>query len=69
MVISSEVHLVKPMREIYDRVRDGLGVAADEICFIDDSEMNCRGAEEAGWHAIRFESIEQAAATFKEMSR
>jgi len=69
MVISSEVHLVKPMREIYDRVREGLGVAADEICLVDDSEMNCRGAEEAGWRAIRFEGVEQVTATFKEMVR
>lgn len=66
-VISSEVHLVKPMREIYDRVREGLGVAADEICFFDDSPVNCRGAEDAGWRAIRFQDVGQAAAAFEEM--
>jgi len=69
MVISSEVHLVKPMREIYDMVRERLDVAADEICFFDDSELNCRGAEEAGWHAIRFADADQASAAFEELCR
>jgi len=66
-VISSEVHLVKPMREIYDLVRGNLGVAADEICFFDDSPLNCRGAEEAGWRTVRFESVDQASAAFEEI--
>lgn len=68
-VISSEVHLVKPMREIYDLVRGNLGAAADEICFIDDSSLNCRGAEDAGWRAIRFENVEQSAVAFEEMTK
>jgi len=68
-VISSEVHLVKPMRAIYDLVRDRLGVAADEICFFDDSEQNCRGAEEAGWRAIRFACVDQASAAFGGLCR
>jgi len=68
-VISSEVHLVKPMREIYDMVREGLDVAADEICLFDDSEVNCRGARAAGWRAICFENVEQASAAFEEMEK
>jgi len=68
-VISGEVHCVKPMREIYDMVRERLGVAADEICFFDDAPANCRGAEEAGWRAIRFENVEQAAAAFEERTK
>lgn len=64
LVISCEAHLVKPMREIYDLVRDRLGVAAGDICFIDDSEANCRGAEAAGWRALRFTGNAQVESAF-----
>ena len=57
MVISGEVHMHKPMREIYDLLRDRIGLPGGELCFVDDSETNCRGAEAAGWKAVRFTSV------------
>ena len=60
LVVSSEVHLVKPMPEIYRLVEKNLGVAAEEIVFVDDSRVNCEGAERVGWRTVRFESNEQA---------
>lgn len=53
-VISSEVHLVKPMREIYDMIAERMGLSAPTLVFVDDSEINCRGAVDAGWRAVRF---------------
>ena len=62
LVVSSEVHVVKPMPEIYAIVERSLGVKADEVVFVDDSRINCEGAERVGWRAVRFESNAQAEA-------
>ena len=62
LVVSSEVHFVKPMPEIYALVEKKLGVGPDEIVFVDDSRVNCEGAERAGWRTVRFESNDQAEA-------
>ena len=65
MVISGEVKLYKPMREIYDLLRERIGLPAGALCFFDDVEANCAGARAAGWHAIRFATNDQAAADFE----
>lgn len=69
LVVSCEVHLVKPMREIYDLTAQKLGVDGSRICFFDDSEMNCRGARDARWQAVRFDSFDTAVADFESMVR
>jgi putative hydrolase of the HAD superfamily len=66
LVVSSEVHVVKPMPEIYALVEKNLGVGPDEIVFVDDSRINCEGAERAGWRVVRFESNDQVEAAFAE---
>lgn len=60
IVISGEERMYKPQRQIYDLLRDRIGLPAEELCFIDDVEANCQGARDAGWHAIRFVDNEQA---------
>ena len=67
MVISGEVKLYKPMREIYDLLRERIGLPAEALCFFDDVEANCAGARAAGWHAIRFATNDQAAADFESL--
>ena len=64
MVISGEVRLYKPQRAIYDLLRERIGLPANELLFIDDVEGNCRGAEEAGWHALRFVTNDQVERDF-----
>ena len=59
-VVSGEVRLYKPMREIYDLLRGRLGIEAGRICFFADAESNCQGARDAGWQAIRFSNVKQA---------
>ncbi|MGN0854909.1 MAG: HAD-IA family hydrolase [Kiritimatiellia bacterium] len=67
MVISGEERLYKPQRAIYDRLRERIGLAADELCFFDDVEANCAGARAAGWRAIRFTTTAATAAAFEEL--
>ena len=45
---SYELHLLKPGREIYQKVVDEIGVRPDEILFIDDAAANIEGAESVG---------------------
>lgn len=68
MVISGEVKLYKPMREIYDLLRERIGLKASELCFIDDVEANCQGARDAGWSALRYESNDQIEKLFDEFA-
>ena len=65
LVISGEEHLYKPMKEIYDLLRDRIGLKAEELLFIDDVKGNCDGARAAGWKAMRFVSNEQAECDFR----
>ncbi len=46
--VSGELGLIKPQPEIYQRVLDDLGVSAAEAVFIDDREVNVRGAQALG---------------------
>lgn len=68
LVISGEAKMYKPQRQIYDLLRERIALQPGELCFFDDAEANCRGAREAGWHAILFKSNEQAARDFDALS-
>ena len=53
VVISGDVGVAKPQREIFDRGAEELGLAPNELLFIGDNpENDVRGARQAGWHAI-----------------
>jgi HAD superfamily hydrolase (TIGR01509 family) len=69
LVVSCEVHLVKPMREIYELTARELGVDGSAICFFDDSELNCQGARDAGWQAVRFDAFDSAVSGFEDIIR
>lgn len=69
MVISGEARMFKPMREIYDLLRERIGLPAGEICFFDDVEANCQGARDAGWNTVRFVDCGQAARDFEALLR
>ena len=53
-ILSHELALRKPQREIYEAALKMAGTKADETVFIDDLEENCEGARKAGLHAIRY---------------
>lgn len=53
-ILSHELALRKPQREIYEAALRLSGTVPEETVFIDDLEENCEGARKAGLHAIRY---------------
>ncbi|MCO4763312.1 MAG: HAD family phosphatase [Myxococcales bacterium] len=60
VVISGEVKMVKPTPEIYRLTLNELGVTSNQSLFIDDSEVNIRGAEALGIPSLLFRDNETA---------
>ncbi|WP_037682693.1 HAD family hydrolase [Streptomyces cellulosae] len=58
LVMSFEVGLRKPQREIFELAAKRAGFAAEECVLVDDLEVNCEGARAAGWQAVHFVSTE-----------
>jgi len=51
---SFQVGLAKPDPAYFTRVTEALGVAPEEAVFVDDMEVNVRGARRAGLRAVHF---------------
>jgi glucose-1-phosphatase len=64
--LSYRLGAVKPDREIYDRVIAELGVAPEQILFVDDNQINVDGAIDAGIRAHRVSGVEGARAAIDE---
>ncbi|HET9074565.1 MAG TPA: HAD family phosphatase [Solirubrobacteraceae bacterium] len=60
IVDSGFVGLRKPDPAIYRLTQERLAVAAEEILFIDDMEVNITAASAAGWQTVQFETNDQA---------
>ncbi|MBR1871951.1 MAG: HAD family phosphatase [Bacteroidales bacterium] len=54
MVVSGDVHLLKPYPEIYRALLDKYALDPSECVFIDDNPANVAGAETVGIRGIRF---------------
>ncbi len=67
MVISAEIHLMKPDPRIYQHALQRLGVAAQEAVFIDDMLRNVEGACSQGMNAIHFRQRSQALAELERL--
>ncbi|MBQ0151048.1 MAG: HAD family phosphatase [Bacteroidales bacterium] len=68
-IISSEEHMIKPDKEIYDRICERFGLMADECVFTDDRVINVEGARKAGMKAITFHNAAQFEAELEEYLR
>ena len=53
-LVSCDVKVVKPMREIYQIFIDRFGMDPEECLFIDDATINVAGAVACGWNGIVF---------------
>ena len=52
--LSYEMHLAKPDKAIFEKVLQDANLLPEETLFIDDSEANCKAAEEVGIHAHHY---------------
>ena len=59
VVISSEVGMIKPSRDIFELASEQIGVPAGETVFIDDRPVNTDGAEVTGMKTILFTTNKQ----------
>lgn len=67
VILSSDVHLIKPDPNVFTLAAERLGLLPDECVMIDDREENCEGASRAGLHTVWFASNEQAVAELERL--
>jgi putative hydrolase of the HAD superfamily len=60
--LSFEIGVVKPDRELFDRVARMLPAPPDRVLFLDDNAINVDGARAAGFVARRVQGVEEARA-------
>ena len=58
--LSHELGLLKPDRDLFDRVAELAGITADRILFLDDNIINVDGARAAGFTAMHTRGVEEA---------
>ncbi len=56
---SSELHLLKPQKEIFVRFCQIHNLAPEECLFIDDQLENVQGARNTGWQAYQFVGVDE----------
>jgi HAD superfamily hydrolase (TIGR01509 family) len=66
MIFSAEIRAAKPSDAAFAAAEARLGLAGDDILFIDDSAANVGAAKRRGWDAILFQSNDQIAAALAE---
>jgi putative hydrolase of the HAD superfamily len=57
MVDATHTRILKPDPRAYELAREGFGLAADEIVFVDDQPRNVAGARAVGIHGIHFDIV------------
>lgn len=60
VVDSAFVACRKPEPQIYELTLERIGMPAEACLFVDDLEVNCEGAREAGMSAVHFRDNDQA---------
>lgn len=58
MVISYDVLMIKPNKNIYLKLLDKYGLKANECLFMDDLDVNVEGAKSVGINAFVFKDLE-----------
>ena len=59
ILLSVEVHMVKPQPEIFSLAAERLGVELSACVLVDDGSINCDGAVAVGMQAVLYKSFEQ----------
>jgi putative hydrolase of the HAD superfamily len=58
--LSFELGLLKPDRDLFERIAQLVPVPPDRVLFLDDNAINVEGAIAAGFRAVRTRGIEEA---------
>lgn len=66
VLISSEVGIVKPQRELFELAATRLGVQPEACVMIDDSSENIDGARAAGMNGVVFNDVDQCQQALQE---
>ena len=66
-VISYQIQMIKPDREIYEYILNKYGLLPEESVFIDDRPENVEGAKAVGMSGILFENFEQTSGELEKM--
>lgn len=59
-IFSYRVNMVKPDREIYEKIISEYHLIPEETVFLDDMPVNIDAAKKCGLHGIVFQNLEQA---------
>lgn len=57
VIDSSEVHILKPEKKIYELAIEHANTSSNEILFVDDARTNLMAAEKFGWHVLWFDDL------------
>jgi putative hydrolase of the HAD superfamily len=60
--LSHELGVLKPDREVFDRVAAQLPAPRERVLFLDDNTLNVDGAIAAGFRAVRVQGVDEARA-------
>jgi FMN phosphatase YigB (HAD superfamily)/DNA-binding XRE family transcriptional regulator len=60
IIDSSEVHALKPEREMFQIAAERAGVSPHEILLVDDDHLNLSAAGQLGWQTISFHAYQAA---------
>lgn len=55
ILLSSDLGIIKPIRDIYEIAQEKSGMKAEEILFIDDKEENLVEPKKMGWKTVLFD--------------
>ena len=65
IVVSGQIKMLKPEKEIYEYILNKYKLKSSECIFIDDRLLNVKGAELVGMHGIKFDNSKQMKSELK----
>lgn len=67
MVLSYQVGLAKPDKQIYILAAERIGLTPEECVFVDDNSYYCEGARNAGLNAVLYDNFKQMKSLLEEI--
>ena len=64
--LSFELGLLKPDRDLFERIAELVAAPPDRVLFLDDNDINVEGAAAVGFRAVRARGVQEARAALVE---